>query len=388
MKPEIHFTTEAQRAQSNDPSAPATALASPACGWSRLKENNPRVVVPGIWTYLGQSADKKSGLVFRAPCDLSWLKSFRTLRVLRAFVVSILALTAALHAQTNTFPASGNVGIGATTPDAKLRVEGPAFIYGEGNGLLIDTTAAANARVGLMKYGGYEGMYVAGSSTKLRLAHRTDSEYVYGGIPALREDFVVVGNGNVGIGTTTPNAKLSISPGSINLQSINFFDSNYGLGMDSSDLVFWTNAGQGITFKDNANSGYNGNPIMRIKGNGNVGIGTTNPAYPLTVNGAVRAKEVIVDTGWSDFVFDEGYRLASLSEVEAKIKSEHHLPGIPSAREVSEKGISVGEAQAKLLQKVEELTLYMIDLKKENEALKAKSATLEVRLEAIETKSP
>jgi hypothetical protein len=99
--------------------------------------------------------------------------------------------------------------------------------------------------------------------------------------------------------------------------------------------------------------------------NGNVGIGMTNPTHKLAVNGTIKAKEVIVETtGWSDYVFADDYRLAPLAEVEAHIKEHKHLPGIPSAAEVSEQGVSVGDMQAKLLAKIEELTLHQIALEK------------------------
>jgi len=94
---------------------------------------------------------------------------------------------------------------------------------------------------------------------------------------------------------------------------------------------------------------------------GNVGIGTTSSSHKLAVNGTVRAKEVIVDTGWSDYVFAEEYRLAPLSEVEAHIKEHKHLPGIPSAAKVEQEGVSLGEMQALLLAKIEELTLHLIE---------------------------
>jgi hypothetical protein len=95
--------------------------------------------------------------------------------------------------------------------------------------------------------------------------------------------------------------------------------------------------------------------------NGNVGIGTTNPTHKLAVNGTIKAKEVIVETtGWSDYVFADDYALAPLSEVETHIKTNKHLPGIPSAAQISEQGISVGDMQAKLLAKIEELTLHQI----------------------------
>jgi len=96
------------------------------------------------------------------------------------------------------------------------------------------------------------------------------------------------------------------------------------------------------------------------------------------VDGTITAKEVVVTVeGWSDFVFEKDYNLMPLNEVEQHVKEKKHLPGIPSAEEVAADGVSVGEMQAKLLQKVEELTLYVIELKKENEQLKRRVAALE-----------
>lgn len=117
---------------------------------------------------------------------------------------------------------------------------------------------------------------------------------------------------------------------------------------------------------------------MIITNAGNVGIGISNPANELEVNGKIRAKEVLVEsTGWPDFVFSEGYKLKPLEEVETHINNNGHLPEIPSAEEIEENGIQVGEMQSKLLQKIEELTLYMIEINKENKTLKEKVALLE-----------
>ena len=117
---------------------------------------------------------------------------------------------------------------------------------------------------------------------------------------------------------------------------------------------------------------------MIIDGSGNVGMGTTNPgSYKLAVSGKIRAKEVVVETGWSDFVFEEDYYLMPLPEVERYIAEYQHLPDVPSAEEVAANGLALGESQALLLQKVEELTLYMIDLDKENQALNRRIASLE-----------
>jgi hypothetical protein len=102
---------------------------------------------------------------------------------------------------------------------------------------------------------------------------------------------------------------------------------------------------------------------------GNVGIGTTNPTSKLSVSGTIQAKEVVVNTGWSDYVFQPAYRLKPLSEVAAYIQQNHYLPDIPSEGEVREKGISLGEMQSKLLAKIEELTLHAMQADERNDRL-------------------
>ena len=121
----------------------------------------------------------------------------------------------------------------------------------------------------------------------------------------------------------------------------------------------------------------NGTGGIRMDSNGNVGIGTTTPQYPLSVNGTIQAKEVVVNTGWADYVFNTGYRLKPLKEVAAFIDQHHRLPDIPSEAEVEEKGVSLGEMQSKLLAKIEELTLQMIRLNEKNEQLEQRLKQLE-----------
>ncbi len=105
---------------------------------------------------------------------------------------------------------------------------------------------------------------------------------------------------------------------------------------------------------------------MTIKANGNVGIGTTNPGYPLEVNGEIHASTF---SPWPDFVFEDNYALPSLESIERHIQQYGHLQDIPSASEVKENGVSLVEMNAKLLQKIEELTLHLIAQQKEMQAM-------------------
>lgn len=104
---------------------------------------------------------------------------------------------------------------------------------------------------------------------------------------------------------------------------------------------------------------------LNIYAAGVVGIGIQpNANYRLSVNGRIRAKEVVVESGWADYVFAPDYHLPTLSEVETHIKTYGHLKDIPSAEVIQDKGVEVGEMNKLLLQKIEELTLYMIETDK------------------------
>lgn len=112
--------------------------------------------------------------------------------------------------------------------------------------------------------------------------------------------------------------------------------------------------------------------FFTILDNGKVGIGTETPKNSLDVKGTIRAEKVTIEApGWSDFVFDKNYKLPTLESVEQHISDYKHLPGIPSEKEVMEEGVNIGEMQSKLLQKIEELTLYTIQQQKQIEILRS-----------------
>lgn len=128
---------------------------------------------------------------------------------------------------------------------------------------------------------------------------------------------------------------------------INICDDNQG---DDRFLIGNTYCGDGLW-----------HTFMSVVNNGRVGIKTENPQSELDVNGKIRAKEVVItETGWADFVFEKDYQLPTLPSVKEHIKTYKTLPGIPSEKKVKKEGVNLADINAKLLQKIEELTLYII----------------------------
>lgn len=125
---------------------------------------------------------------------------------------------------------------------------------------------------------------------------------------------------------------------------------------------------------------------MTILNDGNVGIGVIDTeGYRLAVKGSIKAEEIVIETTWSDFVFEDDYNLRSLAEVEGHIKEHGHLPDVPSASVVELEGLSVGESQKFMMQKIEELTLYMIEKDKQVSALQVQVEAQQSRIQELES---
>jgi hypothetical protein len=199
----------------------------------------------------------------------------------------------------------------------------------------------------------------------------------------------VANTGNVGIGLPgVPSSRYPLSlGGTLNNTKIGLWDepngtnSNFTYGLGIQPAQFRLHLGlpsARFSFLDAPA----GREIFTIRGNGQVGINTGNifpVGYMLAVKGSVIAEEVRINkfANWPDYVFQPTYILRPLAEVEQFIRTHGHLPNIPSAAQVQkEGGIDVGAMNARLLEKVEELTLYLIEEKKAREKLEAEVIAL------------
>lgn len=295
---------------------------------------------------------------------------------------------------------TGNIGIGTITPQNKLSVAGGSVfvsdLYAQTYPLTLQNSALkadSGNYIGLLMQTADSTSPLTGGLTLFTDPSGANRYLRIGAYESGSGWRNTVLNGHIGFGVT-PVTLLSntsagqddggrgvAAPGLTWVQTSNG-DTGYTAGfVNPQSYTGAGNTAHGVFVKiaDTSNQSnilnlLSGADLSRllVKGDGTVGIGTHSPCASsnapigclLTVNGAVQAKEVVVNTGWSDYVFESGYHLQSLQDVAAYIKQNHHLPDIPSAEEVAEKGVGIGEMQSKLLAKIEELTLQLIATEK------------------------
>jgi len=233
------------------------------------------------------------------------------------FTLSLATACFAVHAQ-NTFPTSGNAGIGTTSPNSTLDVHGYA------------------------SFGGNSG--------------NLDSRNPPGGLTYLANSGQMV----VGWNRTQGNGETD-------------FISNQGAG-GAGGFAFYNH--------DNSN---NETMLMWLFGNGQLVIGNGQGKqgnYLLAVAGSAIATSFTVKSvaNWPDYVFKSGYRLPSLNDVKAYIDQNHHLQDVPSAEQVAKDGLNLGDMNKITMQKVEELTLYLIE---KDEIIRKQQNQIEIQAETI-----
>ncbi len=276
---------------------------------------------------------------------------------------------------------NGNVGIGTMTPDNKLQVNGGLKI-GQGN-----TATERNTNV---LYFGDEDYVKIGEFDADNMLSFTASKYCFN-------------TGNVGIHTTTATYPLDIN-GEVFIRAVDIDPvsnwNNCYLYWAAHNLVMGTPPGtpahNSIDLKPGGTTAISEPLFSRLRmytatstnqqtqkielctenncwfnNNGNFGIGTSSPTHKLDVRGTIRANEVLVNIpSGADFVFENGYQLMPLDELSEYVQQNKHLPEVKSAGEMEQEGVTMGEFQIQLLQKVEELTLYILQQQEEINSLK------------------
>lgn len=251
----------------------------------------------------------------------------------------------------------GNFGIGTTNPNTKLDI-------------LTNHSSQIPIRITHNNYNDWVLQKRRTDNTQLFGIKEENSNGSMGLATSGITRMTIDNQGKVGIGILIPESKLHI------LQSSEDYSSGIKIVGSTSPISGRIWMGTEKLHIDNATAG-TGSGLTLLK-DGSIGIGTvlsSNPNnYKLAVNGTLGAKEVKVEISsltWSDFVFSDNYKLKSIKEVENYINEKNHLPDIPTANEVEKNGVNLGEMDAKLLQKIEELTLYVIDLQKQVDDLKS-----------------
>jgi hypothetical protein len=276
--------------------------------------------------------------------------------------------------------ANGDVGIGDSTPYTRLTLSGPVgfnngaspmhYMFENGNGHPVRAVFSHSPDIP------DKGLFYDDAIENFRFSKGLNGIWLDLNEPAM------------GIGVANPYNSLivagtsDIAPAILRIGNSGAFDqSNSGALIFDEDVsaVLASDNFCGIALKYNGitnrldylgdcaenTSLDNALLIMSMSRDGNIGIGTApDSIFRLQVAGDMRAEEIIVETEWADFVFDEDYDLLSIEELESFIQQNGHLPDIPNAAAIESDGLSVGDMSVRFMQKIEELTLYTIDQEK------------------------
>jgi hypothetical protein len=250
---------------------------------------------------------------------------------------------------------SGNLGIGTSSPAYKLTVNGSTYsksldvvanVSGLGAGVTLSNTGDG---INTFLSGGSYGLWVSGAtSVGINVDPVTSAEQA-----------VIINKGRIKFKGNLANSNAhgityTNNAGNADRGFLGMLDDNqlglYGFG----------GAGWGVLYNVNT-------------GQLNIGASRNAVGYKVSVGGKIIAEEVRVSlvTNWPDYVFADEYKLAPIDKLDLYIKENKHLPNVPAAAEIEKSGMELGEMQKKLMEKIEELTLYIIQLKKENETMQA-----------------
>jgi hypothetical protein len=289
------------------------------------------------------------------------------------FFLAVSSVTAqqwsGINDQTSPISRSGNVGIGTTAHATyKLSVQGEIHVNRDYPYLQFNSSywnSSSFIQTGVTHAAAANGNYMVFYNPSSK-----GYNFRQGGMDAL----TILPTGLVGINNASPEGRLDIKAAGGQLR----------LSGGTVAAGVWTNYTDQLYLADWA-TGKNG--VQVNLSNGNVGIGTFNADTRLTVNGKIKAEEVqvVVDVP-ADYVFDSDYKLMPLAEVAKFIQKNRHLPSVPSAAEIKEVGWNVGEMNNKMLEKIEELTLYIIQQNELIETLQQSIAQQQKQIETLNSK--
>jgi hypothetical protein len=212
----------------------------------------------------------------------------------------------------------------------------------------------------------------------------------------LRADKNMIVDDNLGVGTTLPVARLHIPIGNDASYTTNGFiqtgiSNGWNMVIDDNEILARNNGSENDLFIQRDG----GDVLLCALELGGVGIGLTvgtsiPTGYMLAVDGKIIAEELRIQNSniWPDYVFARDYPLMPLEALGEAIRTQRHLPNIPSASEVETQGILIGEMQARMMEKIEELTLYVLDLHETNRRQQEEISELRAMLETQEQMTP
>lgn len=271
---------------------------------------------------------------------------------------------------------NGNVGLGNTSPTYKLHVTNTNTASG--------TAIRADAINGHIRLFETDGS--APTTNFTQIERNGDAFHIYQNDGSAYQHVLTAKmNGNIGMGTATPQASLHILTNdntSLKIETTTYNNADIALksGSGQSDILNYNTSDQLTSILRFNDDGFGSSMTFTSYASG------SNPVdnFKVTSSGITYAKEIIVQTSaFPDYVFSNEYNLMSLHQINDFIKANHHLPNIPSATEVESNGMAIGDMQVKQMEKIEELYLYIIDLNEKVEKLSEENIELKSKIHSL-----
>lgn len=272
---------------------------------------------------------------------------------MKSKIITLFLFSTIMSYGQNTFPTTGNVGIGTSSPTSSLQIKKTSSTNGD---IKIEDGRLFIGNVNTNQLGSYNEV-----KFKIDGSSMLESKYPY--YRAILD---------------TPNFEKVVLDMAIAFDNYTFSN----ISKKGDVVIRKTGTGNFIIANEDKNNINNikftttapnetyASTKLIITNNGNVGIGTETPDAKLAVNGDIHSKEVRIDlNNWPDYVFDQNYILPTIAQAEQHIKEKGHLINMPSAETIETKGLELGEITRLQQEKIEELTLYIIELNKRIERL-------------------